>query len=303
MRPILVGYDGSDDANTAVELVGTLAGPVGTAVLLVAVVPDVRAIRRVWGPLALGSTADIEHDLATEAETTLAAPLARLRTLGVPSDALVGRGRAPHVIAEEASRIGAGLVVVGSRGLGAIRSTVLGSVSQEVVDLARCPVLVARGPRVARIVLGTDGSPSAEAAELVLASLPIAGHVPVQVASVAEILRPLTTGIAPTLYREALAWQAEYEAAAARQHLRIATDAAERLGARGIKAGAVARTGDPAAELLTLAADSTDLIIVGTRGITGIKRLALGSVARRVLHHAKASVLVTRLPTPAPPPG
>lgn len=296
MTHILVGYDGSDDANTAVELVGTLAGPAGTAVLLVSVVPDARAIRSAWGPLVVGPIADIEHDLAAEAEDALAAPLARLRTLGVQCDGLVARGRAPHVIAEEASRTGAGLVVVGSRGLGAIGSTVLGSVSQEVVDLARCPVLVARGPRIARIVLGTDGSQSAEAAEVVLASLPIAGRVPVQVARVAEVLRPLTTGIAPTLYSEALAWQAEYEAEAARQGLRLAADAAERLRVSGINAESVVRTGDPAAELLTLAPDSTDLIIVGTRGMTGIKRLALGSVARRVLHRAKASVLVTRLP-------
>lgn len=294
MNGILIGYDGSDGANTAVELVGTLASASGTPVLLVTVVPDIRAMRLAWGALVLGSAADIDRDLTAQAEATLAPPLARLRTLGVQCDSLVGRGRAPQVIAEEASRVGAGMVVVGSRGLGPIRSTVLGSVSQEVVDLARCPVLVARGPRIARIILGTDGSPSAEAAERLLASLPIAGRVPVKVVSVAEVLRTLASGIAPTLYAEAVSWQAEYEAEAARQHLRVAEGAAERLRASGIESEASVRTGDPAAELVAVADASTDLIIVGTRGMTGMKRLALGSVARRVLHHAKASVLVAK---------
>ncbi len=301
MNPILVGYDGSDGANAAVELVGALASASGAPVLLVTAVPDIRAVRSAWGALVLDSAADIDRDLTAQAEATLAAPLARLRALGVRCDSLVARGRAPQVIASEASRVGAGLVVVGSRGLGPIRSAVLGSVSQEVVDLARCPVLVARGPRIARIILGTDGSPGAEAAERVLASLPIAGRVPVRVVSVAEVLRPLATGIAPTLYAEALAWQAEYEAEARRQQLRVAEDAAERFRAAGIDAEASVHTGDPAAELLTVADAPTDLVVVGTRGLTGMKRLALGSVARRVLHHAKASVLVTRLPTPAPP--
>lgn len=300
MNRIVVAYDGSDDANTAVELVATLVKGSDASVLLVTVVPDIRAIRSAWGSLVLGSAAEIDRDLATQAEATLEEPLARLRTLGVQCDSFVGRGRAPQVIAEEASRVAAGLVVVGSRGLGPIRSTVLGSVSQEVVDLAHCPVLVARGSRIARIVLGTDGSPSAEAAERVLVSLPIAGGVPVNVVSVAEVLHALAIGIAPTVYADALAWQAEYEAEAVRQHLRIAEDAAERLRAGGVDAQASVRTGDPAAELLTVAETSTDLIIVGSRGQTGLKRLVLGSVARRVLHHAKASVLVTRSPMPAP---
>ena len=300
MNRVVVAYDGSDDANTAVELVATIVGGSDASVLLVTVIPDIRAIRSAWGSLVLGSSAEIDRDLATQAEATLEAPLARLRTMGVQCDSLVGRGRAPQVIVEEASRVAAGLVVVGSRGLGPIRSTVLGSVSQEVVDLARCPVLVARGSRIDRIVLGTDGSPSAEAAEQVLGSLPVAGRVPVNVVSVAEVLRPLAIGIAPTLYADALAWQAEYEDEAARQHLRVAEDAAERLRTRGIEAEASVRTGDPAAELVTVADASTDLVIVGTRGMTGMKRLALGSVARRVLHHAKASVLVTRSPMPAP---
>lgn len=147
-------------------------------------------------------------------------------------------GRAPQVLVAEAERTAADLVEVGSRGLGPIRSTLLGSISQEVVDLAPCSVLVARTPAVSRIILGTDGSPSAEAAERFLGRLAIAGSVPVTVVSVAEILRPLAIGIAPTVYRQAMAAQAELEAEAVHAHGRLAEAAVDRLRADGVDATA-----------------------------------------------------------------
>ncbi len=295
MQQILVGYDGSDCANTATELAGIIAAEVDTAVRLVCVIPDVRAKRSAWGALIVGPSHQIDRDLVAQAQTTLEAPKAHLEGLGVRSDGVVQRGRPAQVIAREASRRAASLVVVGSRGLGPIRSTLLGSVSQEVVDLAPCPVLVARTGRISRIILGTDGSAGAEEAERFLATLPTARHVPVTVVSVAEVLRPLAIGITPTVYHEAMAWQAEYEAEARREHTRAAEEATERLAKHGIHAKAAVRVGDPAGELLAAAAEvSADLIVVGSRGLTGLRRLALGSVARRVVQHAEASALIVR---------
>jgi nucleotide-binding universal stress UspA family protein len=53
-------------------------------------------------------------------------------------------GRPDAEITALAEEIGAGLIVVGSRGLGGIRRTMLGSVSDSVVRHAHCPVLVVR---------------------------------------------------------------------------------------------------------------------------------------------------------------
>lgn len=295
MKRILVGYDGSAYADVAVELAGSLGQGPEAIVALVSVTPDIRAVRSAWGALVIGPSAQIDRELTKQAEATLEAPKARLGSLGVRCEAIVGRGRAPQVLVAEAQRTAADLVVVGSRGLGPIQSMLLGSISQEVVDLAPCPVLVARAPAVSRIVLGTDGSPSAEAAERFLGRLAVDGRLPVTVVSVAGILRPYAIGMASTVDGQAISAQAEYEAQAVRAHLRIAEAAAERLRADGVDAAAVARTGDPAAGLLAAATDvAADLIVVGSRGRTGIKRLALGSVARRVVQHAKASVLVVR---------
>ena len=50
-------------------------------------------------------------------------------------------------------------------------------------------------------------------------------------------------------------------------------------------------TGVPAEELLSAAADA-DMIVVGSRGAGGFKRLLLGSVTTQVTHHADCPVVV-----------
>jgi nucleotide-binding universal stress UspA family protein len=60
-------------------------------------------------------------------------------------------GRPARAIVELGEKLGAGLVVMGSRGLGGLRRTLMGSVSDSVVRHAHCPVMVVR-PEKARSV-------------------------------------------------------------------------------------------------------------------------------------------------------
>ena len=54
-------------------------------------------------------------------------------------------------------------------------------------------------------------------------------------------------------------------------------------------------TGDPATVLLDLAAAvGADVIVVGSKGMTGAKRFLLGSVPNRIAHHATCDVLIVR---------
>ena len=69
----------------------------------------------------------------------------------------------------------------------------------------------------------------------------------------------------------------------------------------GVEAEAVLRDGTPAQAVLDVADEAgADLIVVGTRGLTGFRHLLLGSTAERVVQRAKAPVLSVHPSDPAP---
>jgi nucleotide-binding universal stress UspA family protein len=294
---ILIAYDGSAGADNAIELVASLPWDAATSVRVVTVVPNAAAIRNAWGRLIVGNPAALEAELAAAAATTLETAHGRLADRALSVEAGVPRGRPAQALAEAAGSWPADLVVVGSRGLGAVGSGLLGSVSAEIVDQSPSPVLVARSGHVGRIILATDGSRQARSSEQFLASLPVARQVPVTVVSVAQVVRAWTAGIAPTMIHEVWRSQAQSEADARTWHAEIAESAASRLRSVGIEAEPEVRAGDPAGEIIAVSGGSdTDLIVVGSRGQTGLRRIVLGSVARKVLYNAPASVLIVRGP-------
>jgi nucleotide-binding universal stress UspA family protein len=63
---------------------------------------------------------------------------------GTVQEAHLRRGRKDEEIVRVAEEIGAGLIVMGSRGLGGMRRALMGSVSDGVTRHAHCPVLVVR---------------------------------------------------------------------------------------------------------------------------------------------------------------
>jgi nucleotide-binding universal stress UspA family protein len=76
-----------------------------------------------------------------------------------------------------------------------------------------------------------------------------------------------------------------------------AARASETLASSGFQVRWSIATGDPANEIIGAAHNlGCDLIVMGSRGLTGLDRLLLGSVARNVLLHAPTSVLIIREP-------
>jgi nucleotide-binding universal stress UspA family protein len=97
------------------------------------------------------------------------------------------------------------------------------------------------------------------------------------------------------MYRQVVAAFARDLDAAKVEHQAIADGASERLRAAGRSAEVSVRVGDAAAEILDEAATwDADVIVLGSRGRTGLSRILLGSVARNVLLSSDKSVLIVR---------
>ena len=293
---VLLAMDGSATADTARDLVASLSWPDATVIRVVAVVESMSAVSAGLAPYTAAElderpiTADLEARLA-EAARGLDAP-------GRIVETIVLHGRPASVIVEQANELRADLIVVGSRGLGRLRSMLLGSVSAEVVDHAPCPVLVARASSIGPVLVAVDGSDSARRAVEHLADARyLAGHrihilsvgteahagVPYWAMNVAADDR------AP-VYRD-IATEDRRQTEAHAAH------AAEELDRDGFDVHWTVSSGDPAHEIIEAAETfDCDLIVMGSRGLTGIDRLLLGSVARNVLLHSPASVLIVREP-------
>ncbi len=291
----LLAYDGSAGATEAVALAEAIPWPSDSVLRVVSVIEPI--ITSTSGPWDRGAALAPELDAAITgyAHETLREVVERLAVSGRSVEGLVLRGRAASAIIDAARDLRADLVIIGSRGHGTIASLLLGSVSSEVVDHAPCPVLVARGTTLSQVVFATDESPSAQAAEAILAQWAIFDGAPIRVVSVADVVHPWTTGIAPTMYRQVLDAYAADMRQAKQEHERAAADAAARLRDAGRVVEAEMRDGDAAGEIIGVAEQrGADLIVLGSRGRTGLTRFFLGSVARNVLSGSTVSVLIVR---------
>jgi nucleotide-binding universal stress UspA family protein len=296
---ILLAIDGSRSSNMARDLVAAMPWPGGSAIRIVSVVPRNASLGIDLSPEAV-SRAEVDRylDPGVRAHAIALADAEReldVAHFDVRIERFLLRGRAASLILQEARDFAADLIVVGHRGHGTIETMLLGSVSAEVVDHAPCAVLVARSAERGRIVFADDGSPSAKVAASVLESLPLPPTTPIAVLTVTDEEFPYETAVAPALYNEALAAYQESKDEAHRHGLAVAAAAAARFEQLGFRATPVLRAGDPAHEILAYAREQrTGLLVLGTRGHTGLRRLLLGSVARNVLIHAPCSVLIVR---------
>jgi nucleotide-binding universal stress UspA family protein len=293
---VLVGIDGSPAADVAVELVERATWPAGSRIVVAQVISVPTTISAVPGSeFPYVDVADIEAELRAAAQHTLDGAVRRLRERGLVAEASVLKGRAPTALAAEATALGADLIVVGSRGHGTIETMLLGSVSAELVDQARTPVLVARTATVGRTVLAWDGSSGARTAASLLSRWPMLAASTVCVVTAADVGPPWWTGLPQPSSPNLAPIYLEAEQAARARSRELADTMAEELRRSGIKARPEVRDGDPAEQVLAAAASSgAELIVMGTHGRTGIARMVLGSVARNVLTHARCSVLVVR---------
>jgi nucleotide-binding universal stress UspA family protein len=187
---------------------------------------------------------------------------------------------------------GAALLVVGSRGRGGFSGLLLGSVSQNCVQHAPCPVAVIppgwAGEEHGRVVVGVDGSDESYGALHWAITTAAGRHAELEVVHAydyVQVMMPM--GIAPGVDRELLE-------KASRTLLEEMVEPA--VGAAAARPRSVQLTPvhtGPARALLETAIGA-DLLVVGSRGRGGVKGLLLGSVSQQCLHHAPCPIVVVR---------
>lgn len=164
-----------------------------------------------------------------------------------------------------ADREDADLMVVGIRTISYLQTLLSGSTTEWLLHNPPSPLLVAANELPAsRVTLCADGSPHAAAAIEVFAALPLADAAEVTVLTVDD-------------------GRADNDAAVAAATAALGGGSAKTLEVEGHPTTAI---------LDHISATSPDMVVMGTRGLTGLRRLALGSTASTVVRSARTTCLV-----------
>ena len=242
---VLLGVDGSTSADRAASLVANLAWPAGSTIEVVTAYPGTAALFEMPG-VVMGADVIQETEDAMEAEARrMVTDVARqFAAPDLTVETQILRERAATALLHQASDFRADLVVVGNRGRGPFESAVLGSVSAEMVDHSRLPVLVARRDHIDRILLGEDGSESAAAAADIVRRWSVLHGARVRVLSVADVDPQWNPWLGGAALREA---HAAASAKLHEHHEALARETAARLRKAGLQTEGGAEDGEPGA--------------------------------------------------------
>lgn len=286
---ILVASDGSPSAQAA--LAAAARFPWGASARARAVVG-----RTDWMP---PESADARAAIARHEALVADAARRSLSKRWPNAEATVVARLPVDAILREAQAFGATAVVLGWRGHGRFRRVLAGSVSRAVAAHAQCPVLVVReSPRAFRtFVVGYDGCANAQRALEFLCTLePPAGSRVVLVDVVEPVSAPASAALLPPSARALLRREAKkLNEERARTAYDTLNAGVARLKRCGWSASGEVRPGAPLERLLAAADDHrADVLVVGARGVSGLERALLGSVANGALNRSARPVLVVR---------
>jgi nucleotide-binding universal stress UspA family protein len=233
--------------------------------------------------------ADVQRRLAaaTDDATRLGAPRVTSRVLhGVPWDQIVEAAREDPPV---------DLIVMATHGRSGLARVLLGSVAEQVIRHAPCSVLAARAPGgvqpFRKVLCPIDFSEESRHALARVAELAVPGGAGITLLHVIEPAitlsnLPMGENNLPAVDRrvagELARWASDLE-----NQVSVPVNTEIRIGRPGVQTLGVLDA-DP----------SFDLVVMGSHGRTGIRRVLLGSVAEKVLRHAACPVLIVRSPRP-----
>ena len=288
---IIVPVDFSDGSRSAFGHGAAFAEAFGSVLELVHVVEHVGQTHPAFWSTEPGLAGELHRQALTLAEASMQQLLPHLPTTsGVQLQTRVLSGSLPGTLSEHAAGIHAGLIVVASHGRTGLSRWLLGSVSERLLRTAPCPVLIVRGgsasdhPRLRRVLVAVDLSEHSRHA------LEVAGQIAGRFGAALEVL---------------YVWAAPFYDAA--EHFdadlfeRIRQSARSELDefvasaglSRDLAVSVSIASGTPAQKIgERIQADAPDLLVLGSHGHGGFKRLILGSVAETVARYANCAALV-----------
>jgi nucleotide-binding universal stress UspA family protein len=280
-RHILVATGGGPWSEAAVAYAIALAAHTG-AELHFLMVLTVEASYTM--PDVAGTSEMVLDSIEHEGEALLQYAAAQATQAGVPHTTQYAWGNIPQTILHTATETGCDLIVLGLRSTTGWKRLMLGSISNAVAAKAQQPILMVKQPPSSslasppwqRVLVATGGSPWSDTA--VDHALELAQTQQIEVC---------------LLHVERRRRRGEDPAAAESKSILALAEA--RAAAAGITYQAVLASGDVAETILSTATQKQcDVIIMGSRGLTGWKRLMLGSISNAVAVKAQLPVLVVK---------
>lgn len=292
---ILIGYDGSDCAKAALQDLERAGLPQNAEVMVMTAVDvfipprldeEEEAEFQKYVPQGVKLAHERNARIFAEAEALAAQAGEKLRAMfpgwDVQTEALTDT---PHwALIKETDKRKPDLVVVGSHGRSAFGRMILGSVSQKILYESKCSVRIARGRTLTadtpiRLVLGTDGSPDADAMLETVAARNWQDGTQVKLITAAESFHQYGTDPEEQMNRIS----------------EIQQSAVKKLNEAGLEVTPIIKEGDPK-HIIVLEAEEwgADCIFLGALGHRFLERFLIGSVSSAVAARAHCSVEIVR---------
>ena len=279
---IVVGHDGSSQADDALALAARLASGTGARLTLAYIYHQ--------EPTFEAQDRGYRRELRDRAAATLGPALEKLPPGLLADSGAFPSSTAAHGLRDLARDERADLIVIGSTHRGPIGSVLIGGVGELLCSGAPCAVAVApRGMReqagavTSRVGVAFDGSKESEVA--LRGAVTLADSLDAQLAAITVHENT----------RSPLGSSARRADAAIRSQL---SDALSRISPQAQADHELLR-GDPV-ERLTEAAATIDMLVMGSRGYGPIRQTLLGGVSSKLMRSAECPVVV--IPRGAPPP-
>lgn len=279
-KKILVAIDGSESSLHALKESFKLATNEKSWITVVSVVPPYT------GDLDLIGVGNIMESMRKPCDDALSEAERMAKTEGALIKTVCEEGEAYERIVDLAEAENCDLIVMGRRGLRRLERVLIGSVTARVIGYSHIDILVV--PRNTtidwkKILLSTDGSKySKTAAERAIDFAKSYGGE-LKAISVVDVPSEFY-GEAPQVVEDLVKKARGY-----------VEDAKKQAEAAGIKTETFVREGETYQAIIDRAKEQdVNIIVIGSHGRTGLKRLLMGSVTEKVIGHAPCPVLVVK---------